>query len=166
MPRRLKVYFARLGFFETVVAAANQADALAAWGVRQDLFAAGDATVFSDPAGQAALEHPGEPLKRAVGAKGAFSLDPAPPRAPAKPGKLARTAAPNRKPDRSALAAAERRAERVASEEAEEKAEFQRRREALDSEEKTARKRWAETARAAQQHLRRERGAYAKAGGH
>jgi len=165
MPRRLKVYFARLGFFETVVAAANQADALAAWGVRQDLFASGDASVFTEPEGRAALKHPGQPLKRAVGEKGDFSLDPAPPGATVKPGKQARTAAPKPMPDRSRLAAAERRAERAAAEAEDERADFRRRREALDAEEKTARKRWAETARAAQQDLRRERGAYAKAGG-
>ena len=74
--RRLKVYRARLGFDDSVVAAPNQGDALAAWGVRQNLFAEGQAVVETDPEiVAAALVRPGTPLRRPVGASDGFGLE-------------------------------------------------------------------------------------------
>ncbi len=68
--RRLKVFQAQLGFFETVVAVPSQAAALRAWQVHQNLFTDGQARATDDPqAAEAALAHPGVPLKRALGSK-------------------------------------------------------------------------------------------------
>ena len=75
--RRLKVFQARFGFHDSVVAAPSQAAALRAWGVRQNLFADGDAAVADDPqAVAAALAHPETPLRRAAGSNRPFALDP------------------------------------------------------------------------------------------
>jgi hypothetical protein len=64
--RRLKVFQAQIGFYDTVVATPSQAAALRAWGVRQDLFAAGQARIADDAqAIDAALAHPDTPLRRA-----------------------------------------------------------------------------------------------------
>ncbi|MBV8682681.1 MAG: hypothetical protein JO111_07395 [Caulobacteraceae bacterium] len=77
MAARMKVYQASFGFHESVVAAPNQKAALEAWGARQNLFAEGLARVTDDDAAtKAALAHPGQPLRRPLGATGAFSLDP------------------------------------------------------------------------------------------
>jgi hypothetical protein len=46
--RKLKVFEARLGFYDTVVAVPSQAAALRAWDTRQNLFASGDASVSND----------------------------------------------------------------------------------------------------------------------
>jgi hypothetical protein len=46
---KMMVFEAHLGFYDTVVAAPSRAAALRAWGVHQDLFAAGEARVTSDP---------------------------------------------------------------------------------------------------------------------
>jgi hypothetical protein len=163
MPRALKVYFAPLGFFESVVAAPSQAAALHAWGVLQDLFASGDAKVTTEPdAVEAAMAHPGAPLKRPLGARGDFRLDPDLPRAPeAKHGERAPP-----KPDRARLDAAEARLEHIEEEQARGEAEFFARREALEAEEAGARKRWAADCKQAQADVQRERRAFAKAGGH
>ena len=168
MPRALKVYFARLGFFESVVAAPSQAAALRAWGVHQNLFESGDAELTDDPdAFRAALAHPGAPLKRPVGGRGAFALEAEPPDAPAPTHRSdgGDTRPPSR-PDRSALAAAEARLERIEDEQARGEAEFFRRREGLEAEEASARKRWAAACKAAQADVQHERRAFAKAGGH
>ena len=65
-PPRLKIYEARLdGLHDYIVAAPNQAEALAAWDVHQDLFAQGAARVTEEAAAaKAALAHPGEVLRR------------------------------------------------------------------------------------------------------
>jgi len=90
------VFQAQFGFFDSVVAAPSQESALRAWGTHQDLFASGDARLATDEAAvKAALEHPGAPLRRAVGTSDPFALQPSglpkPPRrqraAPKKPGK-------------------------------------------------------------------------------
>lgn len=70
---RLKVYAARLGFFDTAVAASSQKAALAAWGVHQDLFKDGSAAATDDPAALAALDRPGVVLRRPVGSTGAYA---------------------------------------------------------------------------------------------
>ena len=70
---KLKVYAARQGFHDTVVAAASQAKALEAWGTRQNLFGEGLATVTDDPAAvEAALAHPGVVLRRPAGSDHAY----------------------------------------------------------------------------------------------
>src|ERR1700760_2908350 len=94
--RRLKVFQAQFGFHDSVVAAPSQAAALRAWGVRQNLFAEGQARIAEDPkAVEAALAHPEVLLRRAVGTKAAFELMPSAlppvPDAPGrKPGKAAK----------------------------------------------------------------------------
>jgi hypothetical protein len=76
--RRLKVFQAQFGFFDSVVAAPSQASALRAWGAHQDLFASGHARPATEEAAvKAALEHPGAPLQRAVGTRDPFLLQPA-----------------------------------------------------------------------------------------
>ena len=75
--RKLKVFQALFGFFDTVVAAPSQAAALRAWGTHRNLFATGHARVATDEAAiAAALEHPGTLLRRAVGSNNPFALEP------------------------------------------------------------------------------------------
>ena len=58
---RLNVYVSPAGFYDAVVAAANQKAALAAWGVHANLFADGVAGPEEDPAWrEKALASPGE----------------------------------------------------------------------------------------------------------
>ena len=76
MPRPLKVYRAHLGFFDTVVAAHSQKDALAAWGGAPGEFRQGFASVTDDEkAVTAALATPGVALYRPFGSSGAFTAD-------------------------------------------------------------------------------------------
>src|SRR5205085_10312942 len=57
--RKLKVFQAQIGFYDTVVAAPSQAAALRAWGIRQNLFADGLARTTDEPqAVEAALATP------------------------------------------------------------------------------------------------------------
>ena len=57
--RKLKVFQAQLGFYDTVVAAPSQAAALRAWGVHQNLFADGLARITDEEhAVEAALAQP------------------------------------------------------------------------------------------------------------
>jgi hypothetical protein len=164
MPRALKVYRTRLGFFETVVAAPNQAAALEAWGVHQDLFANGEADVTTDAdAVRAAQAHPGEPLKRAVGSRDAFALDAA---SPKSPGRAKRERDKPAKPDRSELDAAEARLQHIEDEQAHGEADFFDRREALEAEAEAARKRWSADAKAARADVQHARRNFAKSGGH
>jgi hypothetical protein len=66
--RKLKVFQAQFGFYDTVMAAASQAAALRVWGTHQNLFASGQAKLSDDlRAVDAALAHPQTPLMRAVG---------------------------------------------------------------------------------------------------
>src|SRR4051812_21470839 len=84
--RKLKVFQASMGFYDTVVAAPSQAAALRAWGTRQNLFADGVARVSEDVrATEAALARPGVVLRRAVGTTDSFSLDPGLPTFPDLP---------------------------------------------------------------------------------
>ena len=65
--RKLKVFQAPFGFFDTVVAAPSQAAALRAWGTQRNLFATGHARVATDEAAiAAALEHPGDSADRTI----------------------------------------------------------------------------------------------------
>jgi hypothetical protein len=65
MPKResLRVYVTRIGLTEWAAAAPNQKAALAAWDVREDLFASGAARVTKDPPTvELAMQSPGEPV--------------------------------------------------------------------------------------------------------
>ena len=75
--RKLKVFQAQFGFYDTIVAAPSQAAALRAWGTHQNLFANGDAKVTTDEAAvAAATAYPETPLRRAVGSSDPFALEP------------------------------------------------------------------------------------------
>ena len=74
MPRALKVYRAHIGFFDTVVAAHSQKEALAAWGGSPEEFRKGFASTTNDQmAVNAALANPGVVLYRLFGSKAPFS---------------------------------------------------------------------------------------------
>jgi len=75
MARKPKVYAADIdGLHEWIVAAPNQAQALTAFGISQDLFAQGRATITTDDAAvAAAAAAPGVPLRRMKGSKDAFA---------------------------------------------------------------------------------------------
>ncbi|MGH6889112.1 MAG: hypothetical protein ACREHF_07955 [Rhizomicrobium sp.] len=76
MAKRLKVFRADFGFYDTVVAAPSQKAALAAWGARPGEFAKGFASVTTEPrAVEQALAHPGTVLKRPIGSKGEYKPD-------------------------------------------------------------------------------------------
>lgn len=75
--RKLKVFQAQFGFFDTVLAAPSQAAALRAWGTHRNLFATGDAKVATDEVAiAAALGQPGPLLRRAMGSNEPFALEP------------------------------------------------------------------------------------------
>jgi len=94
MAARLKVFVTSDGLNDYVVAAASRPKALAAWGVRQDLFKEGLAHQTDDAAlSQAALAKPGEVLRRSAGAAGKLAAMPRPaPARPAGPDKARRAA--------------------------------------------------------------------------
>ncbi len=111
---KLKVFQARSGFYDTVVAAPSRAAALRAWGVHQDLFAGGVAGPATDSrAIEAALAHPNVPLRRAIGSDDDYAVQPKSlPDVPDAPksgvGAPKRKAAqPKPPPDRTALDEAE-----------------------------------------------------------
>ncbi|HEV2363360.1 MAG TPA: hypothetical protein VGS12_04085 [Caulobacteraceae bacterium] len=101
--RKLKVFVAHIGFYEAAVAVTSKKAALEAFGTRQDLFKEGLAGESSEAAAAAALEHPGQVLRRPAGSKGAFELRPATPRA------AKATARPSKPPDRAPVERLERR---------------------------------------------------------
>lgn len=176
MAARLKVYAAQFGFNDSVVAARSQAAALAAWGTRQNLFAEGRAKVTDDPdAIAAALAHPEVPLRRAVGSKDPFSLEPGLPEVPDPPKRrkpdlkvVGAAPAPQRKappPDRSALAAAEQALAAINTRRLDEEAALAERRAALEADETASRQRWLADRKAAEAALEKARRAYRAAGG-
>ena len=92
--KRLKVFQAHLGFYETVVAAPSQKAALAAWGAGRNEFANGFAKIANDPAAiKVALAHPGQVLKRPFGSKGEYKIEADPVPAPKLSAKQRRSAA-------------------------------------------------------------------------
>lgn len=174
-PPRLKVYAAQFGFHDSVVAAPNQAAALAAWGIRQNLFAEGRAKVTDDAAAiAAALAHPEVPLRRAVGSTEPFSLEPGLPDVPDPPKRKApalklvpkaleaRAAPP---PDRTTLDAAEAWLAAVDARRLDEENDLAARRAALEADETASRQRWIKDRKAAETELERARRAYHKSGG-
>jgi hypothetical protein len=171
--RRLKVFQAQFGFYDTVVAVPSQAEALRIWGTRQNLFAEGEATPAKDSAAiAAALAHPGVPLRRAIGSKAAYAVQPtdaadiplpakAKTRAPAKaaPAPKAKTA------DRSKLAAAEAKLTAVEAARKAEETKLQTRRDALEADEAEAQASYVAARKAATAAVAAARAAYRDAGG-
>ncbi len=78
---RLKVYRTHLGFYDAIVAARSQKAALEAWGVNQNLFARGLASVVGDDEIiRLAKSKPGVVLRRMFGSKDRFETRPRTPR--------------------------------------------------------------------------------------
>lgn len=142
--RRLKVFQAPLGFYDTIVAVPSRAAALRAWETRQDLFAFGQAREVDDPeAIVAALAQPGVVLKRAVGSTEPFAVEatslPDIPDAPRRPAvRAAPKAVAPPKPkvspaDRAALIQAEAALAEVDRARKAQEAGFRRQQEELDA---------------------------------
>ncbi len=175
MGRRLKVFQAHIGFYDTVVAAPSQAAALRAWGVRRNLFADGHAGITDDAqAIEAALAHPETPLRRAVGSNDAFALEPRLPSIPHAAKKPATRAAekvkaepppPAQRADRSALDAAEGALKKLDERRKREEAVFRRRQDKLGAEREAAESAYLESRKAATAAMVDARQAYRKAGG-
>ena len=173
--RRLKVFQASLGFFESVVAVPSRPAALEAWGVRQNLFAEGMATIATDQAAvEAALAHPGEPLRRPIGSSDRFVLEPdGLPNVPHAIRRSTRPAVPRstdaetsrRTPDRSALDRAEAALRAIDEARKADEADFSRRRQALDEAEARAQRAYVKARRAARDTLDAARRAFVRAGG-
>lgn len=173
--RKLKVFQAQFGFYDTVVAAASQAAALRAWGTHQNLFASGAAKVTTDEAAvAAALAHPETPLRRAVGSGDPFQLEAAhlpkvpdaPRRSDGKRAARAKPAAPPKPPaDRTALDAAEAKLGKLDDERKREEAEFRRRQDELDNAKAAAQSAYVEGRQAATAAIVEARKAYRGAGG-
>lgn len=89
MAPRLKVFVTSDGLTDYIVAVSSRAKALAAWGVRQDVFKEGQAHQTDDPAlVKAAMAQPGEVLRKPAGGHAAL--------AKLKPVKVAKPAAPTK----------------------------------------------------------------------
>jgi hypothetical protein len=173
--RKLKVFQAQFGFYDTVVAASSQAAALRAWGVNQNLFAGGEATVATDEAAvAAAIAHPEVPLRRAVGSTDPFVLEPtrlpdvpeAPKKSAAKPAVKAKPVAPAKPPaDRSKLDAAETALGALDEDRKREEADFRREAEDLEARRMAAQSAYVEARKAATTKVVDARTAFRKAGG-
>ena len=75
MPQPFRVYRTHLGFYDAIVAAPSQKAALEAWGVRQNLFQKGMASVVGDDEIiRLARSKPGVVLRRMFGSKEALFL--------------------------------------------------------------------------------------------
>ena len=173
--RKLKVFQAQFGFYDTVVAAPSQAAALRAWGVNQNLFASGEAKITTDAAAVAvATANPETPLRRAVGSNDPFALEPTslpdvpdPPKTPAaKPAAKAKPAAPREPPpDRSKLDAAEKALGALDDERKRQEASFRKEADDLETRRMTAQSAYVEARKAATSRVVEARTAYRKAGG-
>jgi hypothetical protein len=76
MPRPFKVYRTHIGFFDMVVAAHSQKEAMVAWGGSPAEFQKGFASVTTDEkATSAALRKPGVVFYRPFGSEGAYSTE-------------------------------------------------------------------------------------------
>jgi hypothetical protein len=172
--RKLKVFQAQFGFYDTVLAAPSQAAALRAWGTHQDLFANGEATAAMDEGAiKSALAHPAVLLRRAVGSGDTFELVPTSlPNAPdalkrptsAKP-KAAHPAKPHPPADRSKLDAAEAALRQVEKRRKAEEAELRCEEEALEAKQLDAQTAYVEARKAARAAVEAARQAYRNAGG-
>ncbi len=125
---RLKVFITSDGLTDYVVAATSKAKALAAWGVRQDVFKEGQARETDEPAlVKAASAKPGEVLRRPSGTRDALARIKPARATPAGPSKAQLKRVADLEAQLSALDAAHDAAA----------AEIDRRRATLDSEEET-----------------------------
>ncbi len=156
--RRLKVFQAQFGFYDTVVAAPSQAAALRAWGTHQNLFASGEAKLATDEAAiAAATAHPETPLRRAVGSNAAFALEPTglpdvpatPKTASAKRASKIKPSPPRPPPDRARLDAAERALRDLDEGRKREEADFRRRQDELDARREAAQDAYLDARKAA-----------------
>ncbi len=168
--RKLKVFQARIGFYDTVVAASSRTAALAAWGTHQNLFASGDAHLAADPAAIAiASDHPQTPLFRPIGSKEAFAIHPRglpDISAPAGPGprpSRPRTT-PSAKADRRELDAAEAALRALEVGRKKEEAELSDRAARLAGETAAAKARYSAARRSALLKIAAARGRFRKAG--
>ncbi|MFA4937626.1 hypothetical protein [Brevundimonas sp.] len=174
--RRLKVFQAPFGFYDTIVAVPSRAAALRAWETRQNLFAFGQAHEVEDPeAIAAALSQPGVVLKRAVGSNAPFAKEatslPILPDAPERPAlkPAAKPVAPSRPraqpADRSALTKAEASLSAIDRARRAEEAAFRRQQEELDAARSAAQAFYVQRRRAATTAVVEARSVYRKAGG-
>lgn len=175
--RRLKVFVAQIGFYDTVVATTSQTAALKAWGTRQNLFAGGQARQIDDPqAVEAATANPEVPLRRLIGTDNPFELKPRGlPVVPDAPKKWAdevhtkRPAPPPKKvkrpASRSALDKAEAALRQVDDDRKREEAELRTRQEELDAEREATQAAYIDRRKAATASVVAARQAYRKAGG-
>jgi type IV secretory pathway VirB10-like protein len=173
--RKLKVFQAQFGFYDTVVAAPSQAAALRAWGTHQNLFASGEATLTTDEAAiGAAIAHPETPLRRAVGSTDAFALEPtslpkvpnAPKTAATKPAVKPKPAAPPRPAaDRSKLDSAEKALGQLDDRRKREEAAFRQEEDELEARRTAAQEAYVEARKAATAKVVDARTDYRKAGG-
>lgn len=175
--RRLKVFVAQIGFYDTVVATTSQTAALKAWGTRQNLFAGGQARQIDDPqAVEAATANPEVPLRRLIGTDNPFELKPRGlPVVPDAPKKWAdevhtkRPAPPPpkkaKRPSRSALDKAEAALRQVDDNRKREEAKLRMRQEELDAEREETQAAYIDRRKAATASVVAARQAYRKAGG-
>jgi type IV secretory pathway VirB10-like protein len=168
------VFQARFGFYDSVVAAPSQAAALRAWGIRQNLFAEGQARVADDPqAVEAARAHPETPLRRVAGSNDPFELNPtALPKVPdaPKPSRARAAKAPKPEPakppaDRSKLDAAEAALHAVDERRKREEARLRDKQDALDQEMAHRQAAYVAGRKSAAAAVVAARQAYRKAGG-
>jgi hypothetical protein len=135
MAPRLKVFVMSDGLTDYVVATSSKAKALAAWGVRQDLFKEGLAHEADDPElVAAATARPGEVFRRPAHSRGELAklsrAKPAPKPKPKGPSKAALKKIADLEARLATLAAAH---DRARSGLATERAELERRAEAQDA---------------------------------
>ena len=173
--RRLKVFQAQFGFHDSVVAAPSQAAALRAWPSVNRFWWMPQARVTDDPqAVEAALAHPEVPLRRAVGSKDAFAVEPSSlPSVPDAPKRAAKAPSPKAQPERPAKPAADR-APLDAAEAAlktfdearkREEAGLRKRQEQLDDDKEAAQAAYVQDRKAATAAVVESRKAYRAAGG-
>ena len=173
--RKLKVFQAQFGFYDSVVAASSQAAALRAWGTHQNLFANGVARLTTEKAAvAAAVAHPEIPLRRAIGSTDPFALKaaslpkiPSAPRTAAvKPVAKSKLKTPARPPaDRSKLDAAEKALREIDAQRKREEMDFRHEQDDLESRRQAAQRAYIDARKAAAQKLVEARTAYRKAGG-
>jgi hypothetical protein len=173
MPARLKVFAARIGFFDTVIAASSQKAALEAWGMNQDLFKEGLARAVDDPAALVALDQPGVVLKRTAGSSDAYTADaqvrenviaPGPARKPEAAAKP-KPAKPKPPADRTALDRAEAALAQAARDHEQAMEGLAERRRALEADEAAAEQVFRKQRTQLEASLSAARRAYEKAGG-
>jgi hypothetical protein len=143
-----------------------------AWGVHQNLFELGEARIATDDAAAAALDHPGETLRRPVGSTGPYQLQPTglprvpeAPRRAAKPKPRAKSPPSKRPADRSKLDSAEAALRKLNDKRLAEEASLAREADALEAKRAAAQVAYVAAHRKAGAAVAAARQAYRKAGG-